>query len=92
VDFLITHSNLQEAKREVEMSVEIRVFNFVQGVIHTRKWVSVLTRNLVKTAVVNAKSKRAINLAKKNGELGSNKGPSFREVCQKGCSFRGKLS
>jgi hypothetical protein len=40
-----------------------RVLKFVEGVIHTRKWVSVLTRNLVKTAVVNAPSKRAISLA-----------------------------
>jgi hypothetical protein len=54
-----------EAIREVEMSVKIRVLKFVEGVIHTRKWVSVRTRNLVKTAIVNAQAKRSIILAHK---------------------------
>jgi hypothetical protein len=60
------HSNLQEGRPKVMMSVEIRVFKLIESVIHTRKWVGVLTRNLVKTAVVNAESKRAINLSHKN--------------------------
>jgi hypothetical protein len=54
VDVMITHSNLLEAKREVEISTKIRVLKFIESIIHTRKWVSVFTRNLVKTAVVNA--------------------------------------
>jgi hypothetical protein len=62
---MVTHLNLAEARREVEIGVKIRVLEFVEGVVHTRKWVSVLTRNLVKTAVVNAQSKRAISLAHK---------------------------
>jgi hypothetical protein len=45
--------------------VKFRVLKFVEGVIDTRKWVSVLARNLVKTTVVDAQSKRAINLAHK---------------------------
>jgi hypothetical protein len=62
---MITNSTLPKAKREVEMNVKIRVLKFVEGVITMRKWVGVLTRNLIKTAVVNAQSKRAINFAHK---------------------------
>jgi hypothetical protein len=54
VDVMITHSNLREARREVEISVKIRVLTFIECVIHTRKWVRVLTRNLVNSTVVNA--------------------------------------
>jgi hypothetical protein len=61
---MITHSKLPEAKREVEVHVKNCILKYVEGVIHTRKWViSVLMRNLVKTTVVNAQSKLAISLA-----------------------------
>jgi hypothetical protein len=43
------------------MSIKIRVLELIESVVHTRKWVSVLKRNLVNTAVVNAESKRAIS-------------------------------
>jgi hypothetical protein len=56
MDVMITNSNLLEARREVEMRVKIRVLEFIECVVHTRKWVSVLTPNLVKSTVVNAQS------------------------------------
>jgi hypothetical protein len=65
VDVLVTYSNLPKTRREVEMSAKIRVLKFIESVVHTRKRVSVLTHNLVKTAVVNAESQRAMNLSHK---------------------------
>jgi hypothetical protein len=56
VDVLITRSNLPKARREVEMSAKIRVLTFIECVIPTRKWVSVLTHNLVQPTAVNALS------------------------------------
>jgi hypothetical protein len=54
MDVLITHSNLPKSRREVDMRAKIHVLKFIEGVIHTRKWVSVVTRSLVKPTVVNA--------------------------------------
>jgi hypothetical protein len=48
VDVLVTHSNLPEAGGEVEVSVEVRVLKLMKGVVHTRKWVSIFTRNFDK--------------------------------------------
>jgi hypothetical protein len=36
------------------MGIEIRVLEMIECVINTRKWVGILTRNLVKLTVVNA--------------------------------------
>jgi hypothetical protein len=66
VDVLITHSNLLEAGGEVEMGVKVRVLKLIKRVVHTRKWVSVFTRNFIKATVVNAETERAISLAHKN--------------------------
>jgi hypothetical protein len=41
--------------------VKIRVLELIAGVVHTRKWGSVLTRNLVKSTVVNVESRRGIS-------------------------------
>jgi hypothetical protein len=69
VDVLVTYSNLPEAIREVDMGVKFRVLQPIEGFVHMRKWVGVLTRNFVKATVVNAQSKRAIGLThKKFGE------------------------
>jgi hypothetical protein len=65
MDVLVTHSNLPEAGGEVEVGVGVRVRKLIKGVVHTRKWVRILTRNLIKATVVNAKTKRAISLAHK---------------------------
>jgi hypothetical protein len=43
-----------EARGEVEMCVKIRVLEFIESVVHTRKWASVVTCNLIKATVVNA--------------------------------------
>jgi hypothetical protein len=51
VDVLITHSNLLGARGEVEVSVEVRVLQLIECVVHTRKWVSIFTRNLIKATV-----------------------------------------
>jgi hypothetical protein len=59
VNVLVTYSNLPKARGEVKMDAQIRVLQLIDGVIHSRKWVDVLKRNLVKAAVVNAQSKRA---------------------------------
>jgi hypothetical protein len=62
VNVLVTHSNLPEARGEVEVSVKVRVLKFVERVVHTRKWVSIFTRNFIKATVVNAQTQRAISL------------------------------
>jgi hypothetical protein len=62
---MITHSNLPKTRGEVEMSVKVRVLKLIKCVVHTRKRVSVFTRNFIKAIVVNAQSKRAISLAHK---------------------------
>jgi hypothetical protein len=61
MDVLIAHSDLPEARREVKMSAKMRVHKLIKGVIYTRKWIGVLTRNLVKFTVINAESQRAIS-------------------------------
>jgi hypothetical protein len=65
MDVLVTHSNLPEAGGEVEVCVEVRVLELIKGVVHTRKWVSIFTRNFVKATVINAQTKRVISLAHK---------------------------
>jgi hypothetical protein len=62
---MVTHSNLLEAGGEVEVCVQVCVLEPIKGVVHTRKWVSIFTRNFVKATVVNAQTKRAISLAHK---------------------------
>jgi hypothetical protein len=57
VNVLFTHFNLLEAIREVEVGVKIRVLKLIEGVVHMQKWVNVLTRNIIKATVINAKSK-----------------------------------
>jgi hypothetical protein len=56
MDILITHSNLPKARGEVEVGVKVYVLNLVQCVIHTRKRVSIFTRNLIKATVVNTQA------------------------------------
>jgi hypothetical protein len=66
VDVFVTHSNLPEARGEVEVGVTVRVLKLIERVVvNTRKWVSIFTRNLVKATVVNAQTERAINLTHK---------------------------
>jgi hypothetical protein len=65
VDVLITHSYLPKARGEVEMGVKVRVLKLIKRVVHTRKRVSIFTRNFIKGTVVNAQSKRTISLAHK---------------------------
>jgi hypothetical protein len=64
-DVLVVYSNLPRAKGEVEMGVKVRVLQLVEGLIYAWKWVSVLTRNLIKATVVNAQLKRAIGFTRK---------------------------
>jgi hypothetical protein len=49
--------NLQEPIREVEVGIKCRVLQLIESVVHTQKWVGVLTRNLVNAT----ESKRAIS-------------------------------
>jgi hypothetical protein len=56
MDVLITDAYLPEAKREIKMRVKIRVLKLIKRVVHTRKRVSVLTRNLVEATVVNSQT------------------------------------
>jgi hypothetical protein len=49
------------------MGIKVRVLLLIHEVIHMRKWISVLARNLVKTTVANARAKRAIGFTRKKG-------------------------
>jgi uncharacterized membrane protein len=72
VDVLTMYSYLPEARREVEMRVKIRVFKLIECVVHTRKWVGILTRNFVKSTVVKAHAlMRSTPLALRTKELAS---------------------
>jgi desulfoferrodoxin (superoxide reductase-like protein) len=65
VNVLITHANLLEARGEVEVCVEVGVLKLIKRVVHTRKWVNIFTRNLIKATVVNAQTERAISFTHK---------------------------
>jgi hypothetical protein len=41
---------------QVEMGAEVGLIQLIEGVIHTQKWVGVLTRNFVNAAVFNSQS------------------------------------
>jgi hypothetical protein len=51
---IVTYSNVPQARREVEVGVKNRVLQLCEGVVNTRKWLGVLTRNFVKATAVNA--------------------------------------
>jgi hypothetical protein len=82
VNIVFTYSNLPHSIRQVEMGVEIWVLQLIECVVHSKKLVDVLTRNLAKATGDDAHAKRAISFPHKmNMRLCRSQGYAPCEAC-----------
>ena len=56
------NSNLMIATAKIDLGEILRTLQAIEQLIHTRQWVTVLDRDLIESAIVDAHSHRAVFL------------------------------